>query len=169
MPDPLRPLRINALELMRQPGATRDIADSIEAAPLGVEHDRLTSDIQVDLNLEALTDGIKVTGTLQAHWSTVCRRCLADISGCAVAEVSEVYQRDMVDPEAFAIEQNQLNLAPMVREAILLELDLERSCREDCAGLCPACGVDRNEATCSCDITVRDNRWAALEGFVIDE
>ena len=42
------------------------------------------------------------------------------------------------------IEDGQLDLAPMVREVILLELDLERVCRDDCAGLCPVCGVDRN-------------------------
>ena len=61
------------------------------------------------------------------------------------------------------------DLAPMVRESILLELDGDRLCAEDCAGLCPQCGVDRNEGTCDCVTDVRDERWAALDGLVVDD
>ena len=57
----------------------------------------------------------------------------------------------------------------MVREVMLLELDGERVCRDECAGLCPVCGVDRNEATCDCVTEVRDERWAALDGLVVEE
>ena len=169
MPDPLRPLRVNAVELLRQPGTLRDLDLVVEAAPLGVHHERLSGDIDVHLELEALTDGIRVTGNVSAPWSSVCRRCLADISGTAIAEIDELYQRERLDPEAFLLEANQLDLAPMVREAILLELDLERVCSDDCAGLCPACGIDRNKAECSCDTTVTDNRWSALDDLVLDD
>jgi uncharacterized protein len=169
MSDPLRPLRVNAVELLRQPGATQEITFAVEAAPLGVDHERLSGDVDVDLKLEALNDGIRVTGTVSAPWSTECRRCLADISGIAVAEIVELYQHELLDPDAFLLEANQLDLSPMVREAILLELDLERVCRDDCAGLCPACGIDRNETECSCDTTVNDNRWSALDDLVLDD
>ena len=169
MSDPLRPLRVNAVELLRQPGTLSDLELVVEAAPLGVEHERLSGDIDVNLELEALNDGIKVTGNVRAPWSSVCRRCLADISGTAIAEIDELYQRELVDPDAFLLEANQLDLAPMIREAILLELDLERVCREDCAGLCPVCGIDRNKTECTCDTTVTDNRWSALDDLVLDD
>jgi uncharacterized protein len=80
-----------------------------------------------------------------------------------------LYQITPVDPDAYVIRDGQLDLAPLVRETVLLELDTERLCRDDCAGLCPVCGVDRNRSECSCDTTVRDERWAGLEGFVPDE
>jgi uncharacterized protein len=99
----------------------------------------------------------------------VCRRCLTDLSGTAVAVVDELYQIEPLDPDAYLIEDGQLDLAPLVREVVLLELDTERLCREDCAGLCPVCGVDRNTTDCSCDTSVSDERWAALEGFVPDD
>jgi uncharacterized protein len=169
MSDPLRPLRVNAVELLRQPGATQELTLAFEAEPLGVDHERLSGDVDVDLSLEALNDGIRVTGTVSAAWSTECRRCLANISGIAVAEIVELYQREVVDPDAFLLEASQLDLSSMVREAILLELDLERVCRDECAGLCPACGIDRNEAQCSCDTTVTDNRWSALDDLVLDD
>ena len=169
MDDLLRPLRVNAVELLRQPGAVRDVTVDIAAEPLGAEHERLVGDIHVGLRLTARNDGIDVDGTVSADWATVCRRCLADVSGTAVGVVDEVYQIEPLDPDAYLIEDGQLDLAPLVREVVLLELDNERQCRNDCAGLCPVCGVDRNDTDCACDSTVTDDRWAALEGFVPDD
>lgn len=169
MPDPLRPLRINAVELLRQPGAVRHLTLDVAAAPLEAEHERLVGDLHVELRLTALNDGIDVDGTVSAEWATVCRRCLADVSGTAVGVVDELYQIEPLDPDAYVIEDGQLDLVPLVRETALLELETERLCRDDCAGLCPVCGVDRNTTECSCDTDVRDDRWAALEGFVPDD
>lgn len=169
MADLLRPLRINAVELLRQPGAVRDVSVDVAAAPLDAEHERLVGDIHVELRLTALNDGIDVDGTVSAAWSTVCRRCLVDVSGTAVGVVDELYQIEPLDPDAYLIEDGQLDLAPLIRETALLELETERLCRDDCAGLCPVCGVDRNSAECSCDTSVKDDRWAGLEGFVPDE
>ena len=169
MADPLRPLRINAVELLRQPGATRDVTLDVGAASLDVEHDRLVGDLHVELRLTASNDGIDVDGTVSADWTTVCRRCLTDVSGTAVGVVDELYQVEPLDPDAYTIEDGQLDLAPLVRETALLELDTERVCRETCAGLCPVCGVDRNVTECSCDTAVSDERWSALEGFVPDD
>ncbi len=169
MADLLRPLRINAVELLRQPGAVRDVTVDIAAAPLDAEHERLVGDIHVELRLTALNDGIDVDGTVSAEWATVCRRCLVDVSGTAVGVVDELYQIEPLDPDAYLIEDGQLDLAPLIRETVLLELETERLCRDDCAGLCPVCGVDRNSAECSCDTSVKDDRWAGLEGFAPDE
>lgn len=166
--DALRPLRLNAVELLRQPGAVRDLDVHVDATALDAEHERLTGDIHVELRLTALNDGIDVDGTVSAPWATVCRRCLQPLAGAATGHVDELYQVEVLDPDAFQIDDGQLDLAPLVRETILLELDLERICRDDCAGLCPVCGIDRNTASCECDTDVRDDRWAALEGFVPD-
>lgn len=168
MADPLRPLRINAVELLRQPGATRTVQVVIDADSLDAAHEHLDGEISVALRLTALNNGIGVVGTIDAPWATVCRRCLVDVDGVAVGEVDELYQIEARDPEAYLIEDGQLDLAPLVRETVLLELDRERECRPDCAGLCPECGIDLNAGPCGCDTTVLDDRWAGLEGFVPD-
>lgn len=169
MVDPLRPLRINAVELLRQPGAVRDVVLDVAAEPLDAQHERLVGDIRVALRLTALNDGIEVDGTVSADWATVCRRCVRDVSGTATGTVDELFQVEPLDPDAYLIEDGQIDLAPLVRETVLLELDAERVCRDDCAGLCPVCGIDLNIDTCSCDTAVRDDRWSALEGFVPDD
>lgn len=167
--DSLQPLRINAVELLRQPGAVSEIGFTIAPAVLDAEHERAAGDVHVALVLRSSNDGILVTGTVSVDWSTACRRCLAEVSGTAVGEVDELYQITRTDPDAFVIEHGQLDLTPLVRETALLELDAERVCRADCAGLCPVCGVDRNVTDCACDTTVRDDRWSALDDFVPDD
>ena len=50
---------------------------------------------------------------------------------------------------------------PLVEEQLQLELPMKALCREDCKGLCPECGTDRNTATCACAPS-RDERWQPL-------
>jgi uncharacterized protein len=170
MPDPLR---VNAVELLRQPGAVRDVDVTLDPSDIDVAHERLTGPVTASIRLVALNDGIEASGTVSAPWSTVCRRCLTEIEGVAVAEFEELHrpvrEGEIEDPEVVPIEGGQLDLTPAVRETILLELDTERLCRDDCAGLCPVCGADRNEVDCGCDTTVRDERWAALDDLVVDD
>ena len=85
------------------------------------------------------------------------------------ADIDELYQVEILHEDAYLIVDGQLDLAPMARQAALLELDDERLCREECAGLCPHCGVDLNVETCGCDTEVVDHRWAALDGLVLDD
>lgn len=164
----IRPLRINAVEMLRQPGSVQDVAAHYEADVLDVFHERLSGPIEVELALTSMNDGIAVVGSVGAPWAAPCRRCLRDLTGVALSRIEELYQVVITDPDAFPIENGQLDLVPMVREAALLELDDERVCRDGCAGLCPVCGIDRNESSCECDTTVRDDRWAALDGIELE-
>ncbi|MFT5977742.1 MAG: hypothetical protein ACI83Y_001139 [Candidatus Azotimanducaceae bacterium] len=169
MVDLLRPLRINAVELLRRPGATLPVIEEISAEALGVVHERLNGEIDVAIELESMNDGIAVTGTVGAPWSAPCRRCLKDLSGVAQVDIDERYQIDTIDEEAYPIDNGQLDLVPMVRELALIELDAEQVCQPDCKGLCPACGIDWNRASCNCDNTVTDHRWSSLDGLVLDD
>jgi uncharacterized protein len=168
MADPARQLRVNAVEMLRQPGAVRTVEFIVEPDAIGVVHRALDGDIELALKLEALNDGIAVDGTISVPWAGVCRRCLVDVAGIEAVDVDELYQKNPLDPDAFAIEDGQLDLNGLVRETSLLALDDERLCRPDCAGLCPTCGIDRNEIDCTCAVEVLDHRWAALDGLTLD-
>ncbi|MFK7918159.1 MAG: DUF177 domain-containing protein [Ilumatobacter sp.] len=164
-----RELRVNAVELLRQPGATKPVDVVIAGSELDVVHDTLAGDVHVDVLLTVMNDGIVVRGDVRAPWERPCRRCLRDLSGVAAAEIDELYQVEVIDEDAYPIIDNQLDLAPMARQAALLELDDERLCRPECAGLCPKCGIDRNDASCDCDTEVKDHRWAALDGLILED
>ena len=63
----------------------------------------------------------------------------------------------------------QIDLAPMVREEVLLAVPDGPLCRPDCPGLCPICGADLAEGPCGCDTTERDERWAVLDQLRVDD
>lgn len=167
--NPLHVLRVNARELLRVPGSTRNIEASLDATTLGVDDDRIIGPVGVDLDAVSSIDGIVVAGSITLPWSAPCRRCLTDVTGSAVVGVDEVYQDVVSDHDAYVIEGDQIDLAPAVREYVLIELPDGPLCRDGCAGICPVCGVDRNESSCECDTTVRDDRWAALDQLELDD
>jgi uncharacterized protein len=168
-PGPLHALRINARELLRVPGSSRTVEVDVDARELGVADDRIAGPIRVALTAVSNLDGVVVRGEIDVAWHSVCRRCLADVDGRAVVDVDEVYQDHVADTEAFAIGGDQVDLAPAVREYVLIELPDAPLCRSDCAGICPGCGADRNADLCNCDTAVRDDRWAVLDDLRLDE
>ena len=162
-------LRVNAIELLRSPGSLREVAVTAPAEAVGVEDARVAGEVAVALTATSSVDGIVVHGTVSTPWHGQCRRCLRDVDGVAVGEVHEVYQVDPRLEDAVAIVGDQIDLAPVVREYVLLELPEAPLCRDDCAGICPQCGADRNESPCDCDNSVTDLRWSALEALRLDD
>jgi len=61
---------------------------------------------------------------------------------------------------------NIIDLGEDVRQFLILSLPLKILCREDCAGLCPVCGANRNRSSCSCTTEEGDPRWAELKRFL---
>jgi uncharacterized protein len=57
-----------------------------------------------------------------------------------------------------------LDLESLARDAVMLELPLAPLCSEDCLGLCPQCGANRNETSCTC-VIAGDPRWSALDAL----
>jgi uncharacterized protein len=163
---PASPLVLNVVELLRRPGTRRPVQVVVDAQGLTLGGDASVPDgtpIAVDLVVESLTDGLTVTGEVRTTWEGTCRRCLGRASGPVVAEVQELYQAHPTSEEAFPFDGEQIDLAPMVRELLLMELPIAPVCREDCAGLCPTCGADLNAGPCGCAADDRDPRWAALD------
>lgn len=160
-------LRVNAFELLRRPGTVKDVHLESDAESLSLVDDRLVHGrpVAIDLMCESLSDGIVVHGHVGAEFAAHCRRCLEPILGRIDVEVHELYQVTVTDPDAFPIENDQIDLVPMVRETILLELPDAPLCRPDCAGLCPVCGRDLNESRCDCPTDVPDARWSALDAL----
>ena len=164
-------LVVSVADLLPHPGKTKrferdalldDLAVSSSRVPAGA----MTS---VDVELQAVNDGIVVVGTVRAPWTGECRRCLKAAGGEVVAEVQEIYERDPVEGETRQLRDATVDLTEMARDAVLLELPIAPLCEDDCAGLCPTCGVDRNETACDCAATETDPRWAALSDLRFDD
>lgn len=127
------------------------------------------AEVAADVVLDSVDGGIEVAATVLAPWEGECRRCLRPVGGELRCQVRELYrprpprERPDEDEETYPLSGELLDLRPLVRDAVLLELPIAPLCREDCAGLCPTCGADLNEARCDCPAPGGDLRWAALD------
>ena len=127
------------------------------------------SEVRADVDLDSVDGGIEVSGQVEAPWEGECRRCLRPVSGVLRVGVREMYrprppgERADQDEETYPLKGELLDLRPLVRDAVLLELPIAPLCRPDCAGLCPTCGADRSDGPCGCPPVAADPRWAALD------
>jgi uncharacterized protein len=164
-------LAVGVADLLRRPGNHRD--EHLEAVLEGLEvtgsHVPKNEPIQLDLRLEALNEGIVVKGTVSAPWTGACRRCLCTVVSRLTAEVLEVFEDQPVEGETRKLDHDRIDLEPMAREVVLLELPMAPLCMDDCAGLCPECGADRNTTDCGHALVQTDGRWAALGDLRFDE
>jgi DUF177 domain-containing protein len=158
------PLHVNATELLREPGQRRHVSVVIAPDDIDAAHPAISGELSAELEVESTLDDIGVSGTIDVPWRGSCRRCLAPIDHTIVIDVDERYATQPTADEAtFPIEHGQIDLAPMLREHVLLIVDDPRLCRPDCAGLCPTCGADLNAGPCECPSVVSDDRWAVLD------
>ena len=165
--------------LLRQVGTSMDVAfsatfdpDGELAAPTpGAAEVVPGADVEVALTLTSyLGGGVAATGTVRAPWRASCRRCASDVGGTLEVRVAERFSpaAGPDDDEAYPLVAEHVDLAELVRDAVVLELPLAPLCRQDCAGLCPVCGADRNDADCGCR-PVGDPRWATLDALRVPE
>lgn len=165
-----RPLLIDVRDLRRRPGnqepvrLTADLA-GLETTSAGVIDGR----VAVDLVLESLTDSVVATGTLGFRWRGGCSRCLTDVEGTGEATIRELFEEEPEEGETYPLGDDHLDLEPVVRETVILDLPVAPLCKHDCAGLCAQCGTDLNEGDCDCEEPVGDARWAALDALTFDE
>jgi len=161
------PFLVSVHALRRDPGAPKHEHRAGRLPGLRVSGSSVPDDAEVtiDATLEHADGGIVVTATVDAPWVGDCRRCLEPAHGTVQGEMRELYERGSDGEETYPYEGDQLDLAPLARDAVLLELPQAPLCQEDCQGLCPECGANRNEGDCGHADVPTDPRWAALEAL----
>jgi uncharacterized protein len=124
---------------------------------------------------------VRVHGRIRTDLETECDRCLGrasfhidapfDLFYRPLASVSEEGGEDVAIDEGEAetgfYELPGLELEDIIREQLLLQLPMQRVCSEDCKGICPICGANRNETACACHARPGDDRWMALKDLHI--
>jgi uncharacterized protein len=171
--DPRQPFVIDTRDLGRRPGSMRQVSRTVPApANLGLDVIGVPegADLELDLRLEAVMDGVLVSGTARAPLVGECVRCLERFESDLDSEFQELYAYPDTDADEGAprLVGDLFDLEPVLRDAVVLALPLQPWCREDCPGLCAECGArladhpdHRHE--------VADPRWAALQGLFGDQ
>lgn len=125
--------------------------------------------IELDLRLEAVTEGVLVSGSVTAPLHGECGRCLDPVRDEIEVSLRElfVYPNSATDDtsdedELDRIVDELIALEPVVRDAIVLALPLTPLCRPDCGGLCPTCGERLDDLPAGHAHDSIDPRWAVL-------
>jgi uncharacterized protein len=163
-----QPLSVDVSDLLRTPGATKRVrhGSKMEGLAVPLAWVRDDSEVMIDLRLDALVDGVHVSGSIEGDVTRECRRCLTDVEEHVSLAVSEVFAYpgdEDGDEEAYPIADERIDLGPLVRDVVVLALPLNPLCRPDCKGLCPVCGVQRNDVDCGHSGEPTDIRWGPLE------
>ncbi len=157
---------------------------SIEYIPDVRQVDALTVTGRAELLVEhrgprEQVEDIRLRAHLDGRFELLCARCLEPVEQPVSADFDLIFRPAGVDAAAgeHAItedeteigyyEKSGLPLEDAVREQVLLALPGRVLCRQDCKGLCPHCGADRNQNPCHCDDRPSDPRWNALAGLAM--
>jgi uncharacterized protein len=153
----------------RTVAAPADLGNDVIGVPAG-------ADLHLDLRLEAVQEGVLVSGQVSALASGECVRCLEPLQRDLTVELQELFvyadrhagdQHD--ETELATLEGDDLiDLEPTLRDAVVLALPLQPVCRDDCPGLCPRCGARLADDPAHHHDDV-DSRWAALQSMFDNE
>jgi len=141
------------------------------------ERIRLIEPVAVKGNVRLAGPEVFVNGHIDTRAQVECDRCLqpvqlpvsADfaleyIPGSAY-ESSETAELTDAQMSISVFDGDVIDVDEIVKEQILLAVPTRMLCREDCKGICPECGIDRNTGECTCDTDNIDPRWAALKNL----
>jgi uncharacterized protein len=136
----------------------------------------LREPLRVELRANPVGEGILLRGRMATELQLECRRCLkevptpVDVHVDLLFEPQEKVEEDELEGEVYPIPPrgSELDLGPALREQLLLQVPHYVVCDAACRGLCPQCGADLNQTTCSCVPPEGASPWDALNQLKFD-
>jgi len=174
-PDLRNPLVFDIRDL--GPGVARTLTRTVPAPEhMGVELARVPAgaDLDLEAQLEGVTEGVLVTATVTGPLAGECARCLEPFVSVITVRFQELFEQAGADRQADdeAGDDNYrldgsglLDLEPALRDAVVLELPLSPLCEDGCRGLCAECGVRLADAEPGHGHDQRGAMWDALKDF----
>ena len=172
-PTATGPWVIDTRDLGRRAGSSRGMRRTVPAEGLGLAGVIAVpagGDVELDLLLESVVEGVLVTGTAATVVEGECSRCLDPLSAEVEVELTELYaypdsttDETTEEDEVSRLHDDLIDLEPVVRDAIVLALPQVPLCSPDCLGLCVDCGGKLADLGPDHGHETIDPRWAALQ------
>ncbi len=166
--------RIDLAELKLTAGEARrlQVDAPVEDLTIGDEQYRVTpSPISVALDVSKMVGGgWSLHATFEADLHGRCVRCLEHATPHYVVDVREVdVPNEGPDLDSPYVEEDRVDVAAWARDSLVLELPVQVLCRKNCLGLCPVCGINRNNEPDHAHEAEPDKRWAKLGELTFDD
>jgi uncharacterized protein len=163
--DPHSPLRLNVGFIVAQSaGYSRDFA--VEIPQVRLPPDLVVTNLAGDVRVSRTPQGLLLQANMQADTKLECVRCLELFSTILHANFTELYafsQRNTTESGLLVPEDGQIDLEPLLREYMFLELPINPLCQPECKGLCPVCGENLNLVACNHEEEPADPRLGILK------
>lgn len=170
MSDPHSIFRFNVGFIVAESvGYSREFPLQTEKANL---QDLELHDLSGTVTFARTPQGLLLHSKLTATVAVECMRCLEPFELVVHPAFSELYafkKNAAVDAELIVPETGQIDISPLVREYMILELPIKPLCKIDCKGLCPVCGENQNLVTCRHEDDPVDPRFAVLKALLKDD
>ena len=166
------PWKVDLRELGRRAGSLHELERTAPAPAdwrvelLGVPEG---AEVELGLRLESVIEGVLVTGELDVPVVGSCARCLEPVEDTLALDIQELFayagsttEATSEEDEVRRIEGDFLDLAPLARDTVVLNLPLAPVCTDDCAGLCVDCGQRLDDLPADHHHDIVDARWAGL-------
>ena len=170
--------KVELRELGRRAGTMREWDKTLPAqAGWGVEMIGVPegAPVHLRLRLESVMEGVLVSGEVDVPVTGQCARCPEPLEDTLTLDVQELYayagsttEATSEEDEVRRIEGESLDLAPLVRDTVVLTLPLSPTCTPDCAGLCVDCGERLDDLPADHSHELIDPRWAGLAARLAD-
>ena len=162
------PYTLDVYDIMHRPGQMREVEfemtvpEALQTTLIGVPKG---APLHIAARLESLHDGILVSAEVEATAVGECGRCLIEVREPLQVEIRELFAYSQDQAFEYAVQDDHVDLEPVIRDAVVLALPFQPVCQEDCLGLCPQCGVRLLDEPGHQHEAEVDPRWAALSGL----
>ena len=177
-----RPYVMLALDVAQMREGPGHLDRTIPAAALPAEDDyRVVAPVVLEASTAKDKDNVRIAGRIGTTIELTCSRCLEafavpvdarfDLLHLPAAEAPDADEVELAEEDintAF-YRDGVIDLGELVHEQLYLGLPMKPLCREDCKGLCPVCGGNRNTTTCACEVHWEDPRLAVLKTLLKDD
>ncbi|MCV7090263.1 YceD family protein [Mycobacterium interjectum] len=145
------PMRVDITRLGRRPGSMITLRNTMPSpARIGLPMIAIErgAGLEMDLQIQSVSEGVLVTGTVGAPTVGECARCLTPVNGHVEVSLTELFaypdsttEATTEEDEVGRIVDDTIDLEQPIIDAVGLELPFSPVCSPDCPGLCPDCGV----------------------------
>jgi uncharacterized protein len=153
-------------DLINKPGHMKEVDLEIPVGePLGAGAISVVTDsiIDVSARFESVHEGILATGEVDADAEGQCSRCLDPLKLTVEVDFQELFAYSGTEEDEFLVQDDQIDLEQVIRDAVVLSLPFQPVCSADCLGLCPECGFRMAEDPNHVHELVTDSRWNELK------
>lgn len=157
----MEPIKISIPQELFSPAAYKHFEEDVTAdfITMGSQIFNFVSPLHWQLDITNTGDAFLVSGTVEGEAEGSCARCLeatefpvtGEIEGYFLINRDDSAPNDLEGDEFdYLPDDKTIDLAPLIEQALLLEMPNMLLCSDDCKGLCPTCGTDLNKGECDC-------------------